>query len=333
VADGAPPLPWTQPGWHDAVTAWIGEQAGRHGLSVTGPVGQPRIRAWSTVLPVPTNTGTLFFKATAPLTRHEVPLVAALARWCPQYVPRLLAVDEQRGWLLMADAGTSLRASIQSDGDWLCWRGVLQTYADLQIEVAPHAQDLLAFGVPDCRPLALTAAFERLLANEDALRIGRPDGLTREQYARLTRLTPLLAERCERLDRYGIPVAMDHSDFHDGNVFMDGDRPVFIDWGDACVGHPFCSLLVTFRSIAHALGIDERAPELAELEEVYLRPWQRFASPDALREAVARARWPAMLIRALSWQRALAPLSGPERDEYGDAVPAWLGDFLAAADT
>src|SRR3712207_7072653 len=93
MMDGGSPLPWDRPGWHDAVTAWIRAELTRHGLALTGPLGDPRVRAWSTVLSVPAGAETLYFKATAPLTRHEVPLVAALSRWRPSSVPRPLAID------------------------------------------------------------------------------------------------------------------------------------------------------------------------------------------------------------------------------------------------
>ena len=330
MTDPHQPLPWSQPGWLDEVTAWVAAQLARLGLRAAGPLEVVRTRPWSTVLRVPADDRPLFFKATAPLDRHEVPLTLALARWRPDTIPVVLAADLERGWLLLADAGVRLRELLAEDRDWRRWRRVLRVYADLQLEASAHVEELLALGVPDRRPAALPAALARLVEDRDTLRVGLPDGLTADEYARLLTIGPLLAEQAARLEALGVPPSIDHCDFHDGNVFLHGDRPVLIDWGDACVAHPFSSLLVAMRGIEHALGLDQRSPELAELRDLYLEPWRGFAPPAALRDALALARWLAMLIRALTWQRVVAPLSAVERTEYADAVPGWLRELIEA---
>lgn len=73
-------IPWTQPGWRAEVIAWIHEALGRRRIRVTGPIEQPHVRPWSTVLRAPTSEGTVFFKASAPGACQESEAVlAALA--------------------------------------------------------------------------------------------------------------------------------------------------------------------------------------------------------------------------------------------------------------
>src|SRR3954453_3858167 len=146
------------------------------------------------------------------------------------------------GWILMHDAGRRLRELIRPTRNMRPWLAVLPRYAELQIELARRAPDLLALGVPDRRLQVLPTLYESLLADVDVLRIDRAPGLTRGQYERLLDLTPRVAELCERLAEYRIPETLNHGDLNDGNVFVGDGSPVFIDWGDGCVSHPFYSL-------------------------------------------------------------------------------------------
>src|SRR5690349_17683011 len=95
--------PWKRAGWLNQASAWIHEQLERQGIAVNGPIEQPHVRPWSTVLRVPTSQGDVYFKATAPTLMHEPALTEALSRWRPDCIPPLLAVDLARGWMLMPD--------------------------------------------------------------------------------------------------------------------------------------------------------------------------------------------------------------------------------------
>ena len=66
-------------------------------------------------------------------------------------MPPLLAVDLERGWMLMADAGTKLRELIESERGLGRWLDVLPLYAGVQIDLAEQIDELLAVGVPDLR--------------------------------------------------------------------------------------------------------------------------------------------------------------------------------------
>ena len=61
-----------------------------------------------------------------------------------------------------------------------------------------------------------------------------------------------------------------------------GPMRVF-DWGDAVVGHPFGTLLVTLRVVAHWTGLPNGAPELLRLRDAYLEPWTDDSTAPTLR--------------------------------------------------
>ena len=108
---------------------------------------------------VPTAEGDLFFKAVAPAHRFEAALTARLADLQPDRVPELVDVDPVRGWMLLRPGGVRLRELIETRQDLDHWERLLPEYAQLQIEVAPHADELLALGVPDERLAVLPEHF------------------------------------------------------------------------------------------------------------------------------------------------------------------------------
>ena len=68
---------------------------------------------------------------------------------------------------------------------------------------------------------------------------------------------PWVREACERARaRFGIPETIQHDDLHDGQIFVRDDRYLLLDWGDACVSHPFFTLAVTLDGVI-AWGVDD----------------------------------------------------------------------------
>jgi hypothetical protein len=330
MPDQTPQLPWAQPGWFAQAHTWIDTQLDRLGIVLSGPIEQPHVRPWSTVLSVPTSAGTLYFKATAPLLEHEPPLTQALARWRPDCMLPVLAADLERGWMLLPDGGTRLREVIRADRDLRHWEALLPLYAEVQIALAGHLSELLALGAPDRRLAALPAQYRQLLADTDALRVGLPGGLTSAEAQRLDTLAPRCAARCEQLAGYRVPESLNHGDLHDGNIFThDGGYRLF-DWGDSCATHPFFSLRTVFVSVEISLDLPEGAAEFERLRDAYLEPWTRYESPANLRAAFALAQPLAAVCGALTWHRAVSHLAEPFREEYAHAVPSLLQEFLSA---
>lgn len=323
-----PLLPWSQPGWFEIAADWFTREAARAEMALTGPIEQPHVRPWSTVLQAPSEHGRLYMKATAPVLAHEPALTQALCQWRPDCIPQILAADLDHGWLLMRDSGVSLRSLLASEGQIDRWREILTIYAGLQIDMVDRRNELLALGALDRRLSVLPSKFERLLDDVDALCLDHEDGLSADEYAQLKTWIPRYAQMCERLARYGIPETLHHDDFHDGNIFVREGRYTFADWGESCVAHPFFTLVVTLRSVAYSLNLMADDPALAQLRDHYLDPWRPYASWDDLQAAFDLASRVGMVNRALTWYQVVTHLEEPYRSEQADAVPGWLHEFL-----
>jgi hypothetical protein len=193
--------------------------------------------------------------------------VAVLARERPDAVPPLLAVDRDRSWMLMGDGGDRLRDLLARERTLAPWLDVLPVYASLQIDVAPHVDELLALGVPDRRLAVLP-----------------------QQAAEIPELEldlAAIADLARRLAAHGIPETIQHDDLHDGQVFLRDGRPLVFDWGDAVVTHPFLTMSVTLEGMID-WGVDDvqGSEPLGPYRDAYLAPFERYAPRTELEEAL-----------------------------------------------
>jgi len=323
-----PRLLWTRPDWLAEATAWIRARLAEQALEPAGGIEQPHVRWWSTVMRVPTSGGDLWFKANAPPHAFEAGLLDLLERVRPGHVPELVAAAPERGWLLMRDGGERLRELVASSADLHRWLELLPEYAELQLAAAAHLEELLGAGVPDERLATLPGRLEELLADREACMVGRPDGLTEDEHRQVRALLPEVAERCRRLAAFGIPETIQHDDLHDGNVFVRDGRYLFFDWGDSCVSHPFHSLVVTLRALAHRLELPPGGPDLLRARDAYLEPFARFGPHADLAEAADLAHFTGTAGRALSWHRFLRAREPELRADDDEAVPYGLRRLL-----
>lgn len=326
------PFLWEQPDWQAEVKAWIYSALDKNDLRLTGEIEQPHIRPWSTVMTVPTDTGLLYFKASASIFAHETALTNYLARFRPEIFPVLLAVDTKRHWMLMRDAGTPLRQFIRTEKSIARWENVLPLYVDLQKTMAERITHLLALGVMDRRLEKLPELFENLIADEFAMLLDQEESLTSEEYARLKNYGSEFARMCEQLAAFGIPETIHHDDFHDGNIFVQSDgKIIFTDWGESAITHPFFTLVVIMRSVDNSMGMDF-SPESERVRDMYLQHWTAYAPIDELRSIVKLAQRIGYVNRALTWKMSLDDMPEELKSEYAIAVPSYLKDFINSPD-
>jgi hypothetical protein len=283
------------PAWRAAVDAWIAAQLTALGLDRLGRPDQLHVRPWATVIRVPTSGGDLYFKANVPALRYEAPLMELLVARKPGCMPELLALEPEQGWLLLADAGASLRELVAADGDLARWLDVLPLYAEAQLALIGDVTQLVERGVPDLGPGSLPTLAEQMLDDAEL-----PAGERR----RLAELLPAVGTMCEELASYGVPDSIQHDDLHDGQVFVRDGVYRLLDWGDACVSHPFFTMAVTLDGVI-AWGVDdvEGSVDTAPFRDAYLEPFTVLAGRSELVAACTLARRLGWLCRAVNGQR------------------------------
>src|SRR5207302_697516 len=110
------------------------------------------------------------------------------------------------------------------------------------------------------------------------------------EHAQLRRLIPEAHGAFEELGSSGIPETINNDDMTDGTIHVRDGSYRFLDWGDACVSHPFITLTVTLRVIElrHKLAPESKA--IARVRDAYLEPFTAFGGREELLRLVPLAR-------------------------------------------
>lgn len=330
MAEPVHSIPWYQDGWIEAAQDWVHARLKDCGLRLSAAMDPFHIRPWSCVMRVPTETGVLYFKASASLLAFEPALSAYIAQTHPQISPEILAVDSNQGWMLMRDSGTPLRVFIRAEKSVARWQAILPRFAWLQRDLAGHAAELLALGLPDRRLELLPGLFDNLVADHETLLVDHPDSLSAGEYERLQAGREHFARLCTELGSYPIPASLHHDDFHDGNLFLQGERVIFTDWAESALTYPFFSLVVLLRGAENSLDLAPDAPELENLRSWYLSAWTDLLPLAELRHAARLAEQIGLVNRALTWHQVVSSLPLELRGEYSLAAPSYLQDYLSS---
>src|SRR5438067_1967638 len=181
-----------------AAEDWI-----RAHVTPVGPIETEHERPWATLFRVPLANRVAWFKACAPVQAFEPRLTAELFARYPDRVAEVLAYDEERRWLLLADAGTPIGAFGNPPEAWLV---ALPLYAELQRAEAAYTHDHLAHGVPDLRVATLPARYDDLLQRDLPLK--------GDEIRRLREFAARFAELCGELAGHGVRETVQHDDLH-----------------------------------------------------------------------------------------------------------------------
>jgi len=292
---------WTSQTWRAQAIAWLDERLFDAGIKRTGEVDQPHIVPWATVLSAPTTAGKVWLKATAPGTAFELGLYRLLTKVAPEHVLEPIAIDEQRGWILLPDGGPSLGDRIRGTDLVAAMVVALPQYAEIQLALSEHADDLLKLGLFDLRPSTLPPRYD------DALENWRGD----VAYEPLASLRATFVGWCDLLAESPVTASLDHNDLHPWNIL--GIRPgdpageqsaMFYDWGDSVVAHPFASALIPLSNVRRHLRHAPDHPDVHRMRDAYLEVYEDLAPRTALVEMLELACQVAKTARAVVWDRS-----------------------------
>jgi hypothetical protein len=278
-----------------AAEAWI-----RTIVDPVGPIELVRVRPWASIVKVPTADGVVWFKACEPAQAFEPRLTAELYRRWPDRVAQVLGHEPVRGWMLTADAGRSI-GDVGNPPE--LWKRILPRYAELQQGERAYVDDHLAHDVLDLRVSALPARYGALLARELPL--------LDDEIAALRMFEGRFGELCAEVAAESPGDTIQHDDLHVNGVFVRGNELRVMDWGDASIGHPFASLVVTFRFLERENGLPPSDPWFARLRDAYLEPWGPGLVP-----AFDRAFRVASFAHPIAWLRHRDPLDREQRAAF-----------------
>jgi hypothetical protein len=333
LEDGRPPTglqPWAARGWQAQVEDWLADRMERLGRPLTGPLEQVRVWELSCVLRAPTTAGDVWFKTSiaSPLFVNEGVVMHTLARLFPDRVPAPLAVDAERGWMVLGGFG----ARVGWDASLEAVEEVARAFAGMQVEAVAHVDRLLAAGCHDRRLDRLAARAEAWLPGVGADgRLPAMDAatwLSAGEAAALAAAVPRIRAGCQELAGLAVPPSLVHGDLHLANVAEGPHGPLIFDWTDACVAHPFLDLATIRRGTGE---VDLAEAELrARLRAAYLPVWSSFEAPERLARAWELAVPLGALHQAISYRSLMASLQPPIDLHMSQSTAWWLRQVLAS---
>jgi hypothetical protein len=323
---------WARHDWMEGALAWIDALLGDIPASRTLSDAVPRIRSWSTVIPVQSDRGNYWFKAAAPATAYEIRLYPLLAQYAGHWIMTPVAVDAERGRMLLPDGGPSLLHSASGDSLFAQLETIIPHYARLRIRLRPQVQEVLGevlgAGTPDMRPDQMPTRFDEAMKVVTRISSTRPVEGDPRLLDDLAAYRSTFVAKCEVLSHSPIPPTLDHSDLHPNNILPSVDgTPRFYDWGDSVLAHPFSSMLVFLRSAVDAIGAQPDDPRIDQLRDAYLHEFRAFGSHACLVETLETACRVSMVTRALTWDKALALDPNPNPD-WVRAPLEWMASLL-----
>ncbi|MBM7831092.1 hypothetical protein JOE59_001797 [Agromyces cerinus] len=310
--------------WRREAEAWAAETVAALDGRVLA-VTQPRVRPWSTQLVIeaetPAGRSRFWFKANCPAQSFEPALHSFIAELLPDAAAAPIATEQERGWMISADLGATLREARGDAGatvdDWLT---VVDEWTRVQHALTTHAVDVTALGVPDCSPATVPERFERMLERVLALPPSHPSAPDPATAAALLGSRSRVATAAAELVSSDLPSTLQHGDLHPGNVFAaapgEPGRLRVFDFGDAQWAHPVEAVLIPMAVMEYG-GLDP-APVVGAFRDA----WSVVAGFDDADWAAltAAAEVSQAVNRAFTWWDCLADADDEEIGEWGEAV-------------
>jgi aminoglycoside phosphotransferase (APT) family kinase protein len=131
-------------------------------------------------------------------------------------------------------------------------------------------------------------------------------------------------EMWKELRAYAVPPSIVQQDFREGHVIMTDAGPLFFDWSDTVVSHPFFSATRYLQSLP--MSNEQEQERGRRIRDAYLEPWTAFEPRERLIEALDLARALNPLYQAVRWYLALPYVEPgcPWRVAVARAVPQEL---------
>jgi Phosphotransferase enzyme family len=260
-----------KPGWLRKVTEWVEAQAGAAGLCLTGRFRQLNASPTFSLIRFETDGPAVWFKAVGDPNVREFRITRALAHHLHGYVTPILAMHtDWNAWLTAEVAGKHPDENSEVE----TWVAVARTLADLQIASFGKTFHFINVGCHDTRISALAEMIDPFLQVADGLMEQQTKtSPSRLSTAELLVLGSQMRKVFSTLAQSDFPSALGHLDLNPANILVSDYRCLFLDWAEACVGHPF----VAFQCLLeHLRKLRPTNTWETKIASVYSQGWEAF---------------------------------------------------------
>ncbi len=284
-AQDSPTSPFARLGWFKELREWIETVIEPLGFHLNGSFRQLNASPSFSLVRFETEGPALWFKAVGEPNQTEFAITCLLAQFFPEYLPRILGRrPDWNGWLAREAPG-KLLFDVQEQ---VLWERAAVSLARLQVESIDHGAHILGAGARDLGSPALSkligpfiSVMARLMERQTKV---PPPILDRKD---LSALADSLQSALDATEAIGIPETIGHLDLNPGNIIASEDRCALLDWAEAYVGNPLCSLEYLLEHARHTFGPDSALA--TKLNAAYCAQWDGVVSPAVIADALAFA--------------------------------------------
>lgn len=315
----AQPAPFEVRGWFHAAEELARQSAEEPAHLLAGRFLQLNASSTFSLVRFETTGPAVWFKAVGEPNLREFALTLLLSTRLSGFVPQVLKTrPEWHAWTMREATGVPLSHAANCSA----WYQAAQDFARLQIASIKMTGELLTCGARDVRTQALLreaeAFFKVIRGLMESQSAAAPPPLSAEE---LRILESDIRERLLDLRDSDIPDTLGHLDLNPDNIIVNSDSALFLDWAEACVGHPFLSFCYLLEFFSQRFPGNDNAESL--LVRSYAEIWQA--------SALGRDLEPALPGCALLAIFAHAVATDAWRDQQGVRDPRLAGYYRSLA--
>ena len=284
MLSGEAKSPFGAIGWIDEAIRWIDSATGAR-ISSKSNVEQHNASGGFTLIRFGTGDGCNYWlKATGHPNTHEMRITSLLSRLCGGYVPEVVA--ERSAWnaWVMRNEGVAA-VPVEESGVAKFLEEATKSLAELQIRTMGAELELLEAGARDHRTHVLRGEADALFSYINEVMASQTSTkVPRIEAKRLRELQETFEGACSYIEDLQLPNTVLHGDMNIGNILVEGERCVFIDWCEAYVGCP----LVTFEHLLLLNQIEDPSLKTScnrRLRETYLAAVSSICDSKAVEAA------------------------------------------------
>lgn len=329
-------VPWFKRGWLKEADDFLRSEMKKARNPVLQIATQITSQSDVMVLRAPTKQYDVFLKAllNEDWQVNEIALVGDLINMFPNLIPKVIAIDRERRFLLTADFGKAVCVYQQNDkisplyshrGTWCnpsVSHRVVHALFEVQAKCSRQMERFDDLGIPRYEVRYFDRFIDELFNDPVLDRIIAPEEVLRLR----TTVVENLKSTARTLDRCGIPPTLVHGDFGFHNIAIpegvetldDGvtqSRLLFFNWQESYISHPFFDMATIFDDI---MPIEQ---------ETYFNFWKSYGSPEDIYAAFQCACALKYLVPAKKW---LAMYKSPTldfKDGINDGLRAMLREL------
>jgi Phosphotransferase enzyme family len=227
----------------------------------------------------------IWFKAVGEPNTREYALTAELTRRFPAYLPKILiTIPEWNGWMMESAEGLPLN---ESGGLYQCEQA-LTALAIMQKEMVTDMASLSALGAKDWTCGRIASLSRPFFAESQRAMEAQVSTKSRPLFkSELDQLENDVESALQEFSDAGIPETLVHGDIGHGNILTTLNGPVFLDWAETYVGHPFLSSEHLLADLARSNPLFVRKQNV--LRAHYATHWKNQIRPADLEKVAALA--------------------------------------------